>query len=286
MAYLGVKDDLQSPIASDAALALPIDPIVGLPILRGPLDAGRIRATIAAHGSVIVPNALAHPAAEQLREIAVTALSAQDAVRSGVVGSSADDWYSALASLKAPWQRELAAEAGGMLAADSPRGVFRGLDILEDAGITRLATEYLGVRPAFSAEKTVFRRLSHLQAPPPGYGWHQDGAFMGAEIRTLDVWIALTECGRFAPSLEILPRRVERILPNRSAYLTTETISQEYPGVSPVIPELRPGDAILFDQLCVHRTGHAPGMTETRLAVECWMFAPGSVPHDYTGFIL
>ena len=42
--------------------------------------------------------------------------------------------------------------------------------------------------------------------------WHQDGAFLGADIRALNVWLSLSHCGRDAPGLDIVPRRFDRIV--------------------------------------------------------------------------
>ncbi|NND66331.1 MAG: hypothetical protein HKN19_01975 [Halioglobus sp.] len=43
---------------------------------------------------------------------------------------------------------------------------------------------------------------------------------------------------------------------------------------------LGPGDAVLFDELALHRTGVSPSMTETRYAIEMWFFAPSMFPRD------
>ena len=40
----------------------------------------------------------------------------------------------------------------------------------------------------------------------------------------------------------------------------------------------RPGDAVLFDHLLLHRTGVDPSMTATRYATETWFFAPSAYP--------
>ena len=48
---------------------------------------------------------------------------------------------------------------------------------------------------------------------------------------------------------------------------------------APVLrPEFGPGDALLFDQLFLHRTAVAPGMTRERHAIETWFFAPSTYP--------
>lgn len=270
----------------DPTLAVPICPEVGLPVLRGAADAATVRATIAAHGSVMVKGLLGNAAVRDLRRAFDGAFAERDVARSGIPLPKADGWHTAFPQLRYPWHRDFTAETGGMLAVDSARGSFRCFEAFHEAGITQLVTEYLGCRPAFAAEKMVFRRISPELSPPPGFGWHQDGSFMGTDDRVLNIWIALTECGRTSPSLEVLPVRSDKILENHEGYLFSFTIEAAYPNVRTVLPVFEPGDALLFDDKCVHRTGHIEGMTETRLALECWTFAPGNVPRDYTGLLL
>ena len=51
--------------------------------------------------------------------------------------------------------------------------------------------EYFGEPPMLLARKGTLRRISHEGTSG---GWHQDGAFMGVGIRSLNVWLALTHC--------------------------------------------------------------------------------------------
>ena len=58
-------------------------------------------------------------------------------------------------------------------------------------------------------------------------GWHQDGAFLGQGIRTVNVWIALTDCGVDAPSMDMVPRRMTDIVPTGTeGALMSWTVSQ------------------------------------------------------------
>ena len=47
-----------------------------------------------------------------------------------------------------------------------------------------------------------------------------------------------------------------------------------------VRPVFDAGDALLFNQLTLHRTGVSPEMTRDRYAVEAWFFAPSTYPHE------
>lgn len=268
--------------AVPAAVAVPIDRAVGLAVSQSLPEAAVVRSTIQTHGSLVVRGLLGSAGVERLRGSVESALSAREQALAGVDGPS--PWYSEFPPLKHQGSRAFT-EASGCLAVDSPRGLFQLLETFCEAGIDRLASDFLGGPPVLSAEKSVFRRVQ----PTPFASWHQDGAFLGETIRTLDVWIALSHCGKTAPSLEVLPRRVSRVLPTGAFFswdLDDKEIEKEFPGFTTVLAQFEPGDAILFDQLCVHRSGHAAGMTEPRLAIECWLFAAGSVPEGYTGLVL
>jgi hypothetical protein len=136
----------------------------------------------------------------------------------------------------------------------------------------------------------LFRAVKPHRLPADfPYGWHQDGAFLGRGVRALDLWITLTSSGRDAPGLEVLPRRVERILSGGGMFdwdISTPTIEKEFPGVRAAFPEFSPGDAMFIDHLTVHRAGQTPTMTETRHGIECWTFAAGAFPAQYAGLAL
>jgi hypothetical protein len=271
------------PLPTPSGPPVAIDPSVGLAVAHSLPEAAVVRSTIQTHGSLVVRGLVGPAGVERLRAAVEGALAARSQALSGAGGSDPSPWYSEFAPLKHQGSRSFT-ESSGVLAVDSPRGVFQLLETFREVGIDKLATELLGGRPILSAEKSVFRRVE----PTPYASWHQDGAFVGESIRTLDVWIALSHCGRTAPSLEVLPRRVSRVLPTGAFFtwdLDDKEIEKEFPGFTTVLAQFEPGDAILFDQLCVHRSGHAAGMTQARLAIECWLFAAGSVPEGYTGLV-
>lgn len=168
----------------------------------------------------------------------------------------------------------------GTWVADSPRLLFQLLETFEAVGLREKITEYLGERPAISLNKGTLRRL-----PPEGgtEWWHQDGAFLGQGIRSLNVWIALTACGRDAPGMDLVAKRLDGIVePGKHGADFDWSLSnaevRELAGESIVRPIFEPGDALLFDHLFLHRTGTDPAMTETRYATETWFFAPSAYP--------
>ncbi|MBI2783468.1 MAG: hypothetical protein HYX64_05225, partial [Gammaproteobacteria bacterium] len=79
-------------------------------------------------------------------------------------------------------------QGGGVWTADSPRMVFELLEAFEGAGLRQVLSGYLGERPAMSLKKCTLRRVP----VETGTDWHQDGAFLGEGIRTVNVWLALT----------------------------------------------------------------------------------------------
>jgi hypothetical protein len=46
-------------------------------------------------------------------------------------------------------------------------------------------------------------------------------------------------------------------------------------------PRFEAGDALLFDERFLHKTGVSRGMTRPRHAVEAWFFAPSRFPETY-----
>jgi ectoine hydroxylase-related dioxygenase (phytanoyl-CoA dioxygenase family) len=110
-------------------------------------------------------------------------------------------------------------------------------------------------------------------------GWHQDGAFLGEDIRSINIWIALTDCGVDAPGLDVVAKRLPGIVQTGSNFATWTTNPQAAKEVSEghtVRPVFTAGDAIIFDHLCLHRTAASPGMTKTRYAIETWIMAPST----------
>jgi hypothetical protein len=171
---------------------------------------------------------------------------------------------------------------GALWGADSPRVMFDVLDSLERAGLRALATDYLGGHALISVDKCTLRRTQ-----PGTFGsWHQDGAFLG-DVRALNVWLSLSHCGDVAPGLDIVPRRLDRIVPTGTEgsffdWDVAPDVAQEAAtDVGIMRPIYEPGDVMLFDDMFLHSTATSPEMTETRYAVETWFFAPTGFPSDY-----
>ena len=113
-------------------------------------------------------------------------------------------------------------------------------------------------------------------------------AFMGADIRSLDIWLSLSHCGDDAPGLDIVPRRLDEIVPTGTDgaffdWAVSPAVAQETAGAGGTVrPIFEPGDVLIFDELCLHSTALDPSMSRTRYAVESWFFGPSAFPGDYT----
>jgi hypothetical protein len=179
---------------------------------------------------------------------------------------------------------------GGIWLADSPRMTFDLLEIYQSLGLDRLIGEYFGERPAFSVEKATLRRVP----VDTGSSWHQDGAFLGDGLRTVNVWVALTDCGGAdsdTPALDVVPRRFDELVETGThgaqfeSFVSQAVVEREAGDAGIVRPRFSAGDALLFDDLFLHATGVSPGMTRERYAIESWFFAPSSVPVSQTPLV-
>ena len=186
-------------------------------------------------------------------------------------------------SLGRPW----IAGAGGLLACDSPKLLDLIFATYEDVGLGELLTAYLGERPVLSANKCTLRRVP----VDANTDWHQDGAFLGSGLRALNVWVALTDCGDDAPGMDLVPRRFEEVQETGTGgaifdwAVGPDVVAELSGDTPPVRPRFTAGDAVLFDDLCLHRTAIGPAMTRPRHAhrvvvlrphrLSRWSGAPG-----------
>lgn len=176
--------------------------------------------------------------------------------------------------------RHWVAGAGGLLTCDSPLLLHRLFETYEAVGLKKLLTDYLGERPVLSANKCTLRKVPTTA----NTDWHQDGAFIGQGIRALNVWIALTDCGVDAPGMDLVPKRFDHIVETGTGgaifdwAVGPDTVAKVAADAPPVRPRFEVGDAVLFDDLCLHRTAIDASMTNDRFAIESWFFAPTDYP--------
>jgi hypothetical protein len=178
-------------------------------------------------------------------------------------------------------RRRFNREAGSIWAADSPGMLARLLDLYERRGVVDLLGEFFGERPAISMNKCTLRKLE----PDAATGdWHQDGAFMGGQdIRSLNVWMALSDCGATAPGMDVVPTRLPLAATGTEGAWFDWSVSpvevDRIRGAVPVFrPDFRAGDLLLFDHRFLHRTAEATTKTRPRYAIETWFFPPTDYP--------
>ncbi len=258
----------------------------GPPIISpSELTAGRLRNGILRHGSLLVRGLVPATRVRPLRDAVDRAFEAFDAAAAGGAGPENAVWYDPLDGICNPdLTRSFARAGGAVLAADSPRALHEFLEAVREAGIDKVLGGYFDERPALSVEKTTLRRVDARWWQMRCADWHQDGAFLGAGIRTVDVWISLSRCGRDAPGMDIIPIRVDQLLAtgddgtNYDWSVSMETIDRAFPGVPIWRPEFEPGDVMFFDDRCLHRTAAELGMPHLRYAIESWFFAASVYP--------
>lgn len=249
------------------------------------LSVDAIRSGIIGHGSLIVRNLLDESQVERLARAVQAAFDEVDARTAGTTPDPFDPWFHPFASAPGLEQidddeRRWVRDGGGVMAADSPRALFELTEVLEETAVLDLLTEHFGERPALSVRKTTLR----LIAPDAAGGWHQDGAFLGERLHTVNVWISLSHCGVDAPSIDVVPRRVDHIVPTGTegaafSWSVSDALAAEVAAPKGTVrPVFAPGDAILFDEFNLHRTGQGSGLTKPRLAIEAWCFAPSTYP--------
>jgi hypothetical protein len=176
---------------------------------------------------------------------------------------------------------------GGVLAIDSPMLSFELGELFRAIGLPQLVSGYLREAPLVAGDKATLRKAE----PKVSGAWHQDGKFMG-EVKALNLWLSLSECGERAPGLDLVPRRLEQhvatqtdeaMMPNQ----VSQRVAEEAAGGLPILrPVFEPGDALLFDELFLHKTASDPRMRRPRYAIEHWFFGPSGFPGNYVPLAL
>lgn len=270
--------------------ALP-DPFAGVreppEIQRTELTAAMLGGAIQHHGSLLVRGMITPEQTRSLSDVVGRALDAAqsfEALRNGGGVPQESPWFAPFPLAPGDGMdihgRAWGISTGGVWTADSPRALFDYVSFLKGHGIIRLIEQYLGERVYLSLGKSTLRRVP----PDSTTGWHQDGAFLGPQIRTINCWLALTDCGDDAPGLDLYPRRLDSIIETGTKgaafnWTVGDGMVAELERAAPVVaPRFNAGDAMLFDQMLLHRTGVRPGMTRERLAVEAWFFAGSTFP--------
>lgn len=270
----------------------PFPEVAGRPpeVVPSALSATVVGGAIQHHGCLLVRGLADAGWAAGLAEGIDRAFGAQERVLDGRGLPDDDRWYHRFPvdpgnrlAMRRRWVRD----GGAVWAAESPVLMAQVVERFVASGLVGAIAGYLGEQPALSVNKFTLRRV----APDAWPSWHQDGAFMGGRIRTVNCWVALSDCGEGtdAPGLAVLPRRVGELaeVGTEGAMLANavgQGVIDRLAVDAPVLhPRFHAGDVLLFDELFLHATGTLPGLQRDRYAIEAWFFAPGDVPEDYVG---
>jgi hypothetical protein len=249
----------------------------------GEVTPAKLREGIARNGCVMLRQLITPRRAAELASGIDRVFAEFDARAAGDATGGDTGWYLPFqppAGSRVGDRHKWVRAGGAIWTVESPRMLFELCELLDDTGIGELATAHLGERPALSANKCTLRRVP----VDTNTNWHQDGAFLGAGVRSLNLWLVLSDCSADSPGLEIVPRRLDTVLPTGTEgamfpWSVSPEIAQQAAGDTPILArDFRAGDALVFDHMLLHRTGVKPNMTRERYAMETWLFAPSSYP--------
>jgi hypothetical protein len=267
--------------AASIAPATELRRLAGMPVARATVDAAALRLALESHRCILVKG-LATPAqAAQMLDIARKTYDGYEQFDARIAASETPEssiYYRVPepASKAAVDDRRYHRRYGGITVSDAPLAAFSLCEFYTEHPVLSAIAACLGFRPLLSAVKTVVRKgepnstVRHV--------FHQDGLFL--HRRAINIWLALTPAGIDAPGLEILPRRIGfepvgepgSVLPYE---VLCERAYETYGEDAFWRPCFQPGDAMIFDESCLHRTHATPMMTRDRFALESWFFAPG-----------
>lgn len=235
------------------------------------------------HGSLVVRNLLDADTTARLQGIVERAFDASAAHAAGAPVTETSPWFHPFEADDGYdfgfLEQSAARLGGGVLLAESPRALSAVVDAYQANGLGSVLEGYLGEWPALSVKKSTLRRAG----PESETSWHQDGAFLGLDVHTVNVWTSLSDCGVDAPGIELFARRFDHLVATGTEgakfhWSVSDAEAARYGRDQVVSPTFSPGDALLFDQTTLHQTGITPQMSRERLAIETWFFAPSTYP--------
>jgi Phytanoyl-CoA dioxygenase (PhyH) len=258
-------------------------------VSAGDLTIDQLRSAIFNHGALIVRNMFSKTSVDTL-------LTATDRVVDACANpervATSNVYFNPprnLATIMPNREKELRntrsfhRDSGSAMCVEAPSVAESLLQLYEAHGLKALLTAYLGEIPCLSAKKWVLRRSI---LPVAEAGWHQDGAFMGTDLNSINMWVPLSECGgdTGAPGLDVLPLRLHKIAPAEGAQfdwsVSDSLVSSRYADSQPLQPVFNAGDAFFFDHYYLHRTQYRTDFTKLRYAIETWFFGATRFPKN------
>lgn len=263
----------------------------GLPeITPKEFNVSNLRSGILEAGGLIVRGLMKPDLVQTMRDNIDNTLLARRDIAAGTADEDAEQWYARSSQVAGgPVQfgslgGEKYTDAGSVWSADSPRTAFELIEYYREIGLPQMLFEYFGEASVLSVKKWVLRKVKPNNGNKAG--WHQDGRFLGDGIRTVNMWIALSDCGgdADAPGMDIVAG------PDKTIYETGThgahfdwTVGQglvdKLGESAPVLnPRFYAGDALFFDHYNLHRTGFGIDHSKDRYALESWFFAASLAP--------
>lgn len=253
------------------------------------LTTGHLHSALAKHGAIIVRNMFSKISMETLIQAADRVIDACADTSAAAPISAYYNPPNNLRSIMPNKDKELGntrsfhRDSGSAMCVEAPSVAEALLKMYEAHGLKEMLGEYLGEPPCLSVKKWVLRRS---KLPVAEAGWHQDGAFMGTNINSINMWIPLNECGgeTGAPGMDVVPLRLNEIVSADGAQFEWSVSDSQVSGRlatgQPLMPVFHEGDAFFFDHFYLHRTQYRTDFTKLRYAVETWFFGASSFPKN------
>ncbi len=182
--------------------------------------------------------------------------------------------------------RKLAQPLGknkSFLTAQTPILTEKLLHLFDRKHLKDLLSKYFENDPCVSVYKWVLRKSDPPENP---IDFHQDGAFIGDEIASLNCWVPISDCGAGydVHGMDIVPIRFKNAFAKGTGVLdwtiAHQAVVDHYGESAIVTPTFRKGDLFFFDHLLVHRTQCVPNFAEKRYAIETWFFDSVNFPKN------
>ncbi len=214
--------------------------------------------------------------AEQLRLGVERALAARDAYHAAAdeaagasLASRADPgWYVPADVPELSNDRPWVENGGAVWTSDTPPMLSALIDTFSQSGVIDHIEQFMGERPGLSVGKSTLRRVPITS----GTDWHQDGAFLGRDVRSVNVWLALSDCGVDASGLDVVAQRLPYVVQTGShgAYFDWSVgqgmVDVLAEGGAPVVsPAFKAGDALLVRPPAAAPHGYHAGDDEIPL---------------------
>lgn len=253
------------------------------------LTADLLRENLADYGALIVRNMFSNTTTSTLTKAADQVISACEDPSAPPPASAYFNPPTNLSSIMPRADKELGntrtfhRDSGSAMCVEAPSVAEALLQLYEEKGLKDLLGEYLGEPPCLSVKKWVVRRS---KLPVAEAGWHQDGAFMGTNINSINMWLPLNRCGgdTGSPGMDVVPRRLNKIVSADGAQfnwsVSSTQVTDTFADNQPIMPVFNAGDAFFFDHFFLHRTQFRTDFTKIRFAVETWFFGASSFPKN------